>query len=442
MRMYDLIMKKRNGEALSAEEIRYLIKEYVDEKIPDYQMAAFLMAVYFKGMTEEETLAMTLEAARSGDMVDLSKIKGIKVDKHSTGGVGDKTTLIVAPMVAACGVKVAKMSGRGLGHTGGTIDKLESIPGFQTALTQDQFFEIVNTKGLSVVGQTGNLVPADKKLYALRDVTATVDSIPLIAVSIMSKKLAAGSDGIVLDVKMGSGAFMKTEKEAVFLAEEMVKIGENAGRKMVALVTNMDVPLGNYIGNTLELIEAVNTLKGNGPSDLTEISLQLAGNMLYLAGKGSLEECIEMAKNTITSGEALEKLIDMVEAQGGDASVIRDTEKFEKAPYKYEILAKQDGYIIAMDTEACGVASAMLGAGRETKDSRIDHKAGIIINRKTGEYVKKGECLATMYASEKELFAGAAKRYEQAVTIGEDIPEKKKLILARITKEMCETKMS
>ena len=442
MRAYDIIKKKRDGERLSKEEIDFFVKGYCNQIVSDEQTAAFLMAIFFNGLDIEETTNLTKTIIESGEVADLSQINGIKVDKHSTGGVGDKTTLVVLPIVASFGVKVAKLSGRGLGHTGGTIDKLESIPGFQTALTQDQFFEIVNTKGLSVVGQTGNLVPADKKLYALRDVTATVDSIPLIAVSIMSKKLAAGSDGIVLDVKMGSGAFMKTEKDAVSLAEEMVKIGENAGRKMVALVTNMDVPLGNYIGNTLELIEAVNTLKGNGPSDLTEISLQLAGNMLYLAGKGSLEECIEMAKNTITSGEALEKLIDMVEAQGGDASVIRDTEKFEKAPYKYEILAKQDGYIIAMDTEACGVASAMLGAGRETKDSRIDHKAGIIINRKTGEYVKKGECLATMYASEKELFAGAAKRYEQAVTIGEDIPEKKKLILARITKEMCETKMS
>lgn len=296
MRMYDLIMKKRSGEALNEKEIHFMIQGYVAGEIPDYQMAAFLMAVYFKGMTEEETVAMTQAVAHSGDMVDLSGIQGIKVDKHSTGGVGDKTTLIVAPIVAACGVKVAKMSGKGLGHTGGTIDKLESIPGMQTAISQERFFEIVNETGLSVVGQSGNLTPADKKLYALRDVTATVDSIPMIAVSIMSKKLAAGSDGIVLDVKTGSGAFMKTVEDSILLAKEMVSIGENAGRRTVALITDMDIPLGNNIGNSLEVIEAVHTLQGHGPEDLTQVSLQLAGNMMYLAGKGSIEECIEMAK--------------------------------------------------------------------------------------------------------------------------------------------------
>lgn len=440
MRMYDLIMKKRNAKALSEEEINYLITEYVAGNIPDYQMSAFLMAVYFNGMTEEETLAMTLAAAHSGDMVDLSAIDGIKVDKHSTGGVGDKTTLIVAPIVAACGVKVAKMSGRGLGHTGGTIDKLESIPGFQTALTQEKFFEVVNTIGLSVIGQTGNLAPADKKLYALRDVTATVDSIPLIAVSIMSKKLAAGSDGIVLDVKTGSGAFMKTVEDSVALAKEMVKIGENAGRKMVALITNMDIPLGRNIGNSLEVLEAIDTLKGNGPSDLTEVCLNLAGNMLYLAGKGSIADCIEMAKQAIVDGSALERFAAMVEAQGGDASVIWDTEKYEKAPYEYQVLAKEEGYITAMNTECCGIASSMLGAGRETKDSKIDYLAGIILNRKVGDYIKVGECIATMYASDEKLFEAAEKRYVSALTLEAERKDSLPLIFARITVDDIETK--
>ena len=287
MRMYDLIMKKRNGEALTEQEIQYMIREYVAGEIPDYQMSAFLMAVYFKGMTEEETLAMTQAVAHSGEMVDLSGISGVKVDKHSTGGVGDKTTMIIAPIVAACGVKVAKMSGRGLGHTGGTVDKLESIPGLQTSLSREEFFNVVNQTGLSVIGQSGNLAPADKKLYALRDVTATVDSIPLIAVSIMSKKLAAGNDCILLDVKTGSGAFMKSIDDSIALAKEMVAIGENAGRKTVALITDMDIPLGHNIGNSLEVIEAVETLRGNEPEDLTEVCVQLASNMLFLAGKGT-----------------------------------------------------------------------------------------------------------------------------------------------------------
>ena len=299
MRMYDIIAKKRDGEELSEEEIYYLINGFVSGEIPDYQMSSYLMAVYLKGMTQKETLYMTNAVAKSGDMVDLSPIKGIKVDKHSTGGVGDKTTLIVAPIVAACGVKVAKMSGRGLGHTGGTVDKLESIPGYRTNLSRDEFFRVVNETGLSVIGQSGNLTPADKKMYALRDVTATVESIPLIAVSIMSKKLAAGSDCILLDVKTGSGAFMKTIEDSVTLAKEMVKIGENAGRKTTALITDMDTPLGNYIGNSLEVIEAVNTLNGHGPEDLTKVCLQLATNMMVLAGIGSSDECLKKAKKTI-----------------------------------------------------------------------------------------------------------------------------------------------
>lgn len=438
MRMYDLIMKKRNGETLKEEEIRYLIEEYVAGNIPDYQMSAFLMAVYFKGMTDEETSIMTDAVAHSGDMVDLSGIEGIKVDKHSTGGVGDKTTLIIAPIVASCGVKVAKMSGRGLGHTGGTVDKLDSIPGMKTTLTQKEFFDVVNKTGLSVIGQSGNITPADKKLYALRDVTATVDNIPLIAVSIMSKKLAAGSDCILLDVKTGSGAFMKTLEDSIALAECMVRIGENSGRRTAALITDMDIPLGNNIGNSLEVIEAVETLKGNGPKDLTEICISLAGNMLYLAGKGELQECMTMAKDSIASGKALEKFIDMVEAQGGDSSVIKDLDKFKKAPFSYELKALKSGYITHMNTETCGIASMMLGAGRETKESNLDYAAGIILKHKVGDYVKEEEVIATLYASSKNLLEPAAEKLMGAFTIAEHNIKKEPLIFARIEKNKIE----
>lgn len=438
MRMYDLIMKKRNGEALTEQEIQYMIREYVAGEIPDYQMSAFLMAVYFKGMTEEETLAMTQAVAHSGEMVDLSGIEGVKVDKHSTGGVGDKTTMIIAPIVAACGVKVAKMSGRGLGHTGGTVDKLESIPGLHTSLSREDFFNVVNQTGLSVIGQSGNLAPADKKLYALRDVTATVDSIPLIAVSIMSKKLAAGNDCILLDVKTGSGAFMKSIDDSIALAKEMVAIGENAGRKTVALITDMDIPLGHNIGNSLEVIEAVETLKGNGPEDLTEVCVHLASNMLFLAGKGTLEECRSLVREVIANGEALKRLAAMVEAQGGDSSVIFDTDKFEKAAYQHEVLAKKSGYITFMDTESCGIASAMLGAGRETKDSQIDFAAGIILKKKVGDYVEAGEPMAVFYADKEELFATAELRYQAAVTIEDEKANETPLVYARVTKDQVE----
>lgn len=438
MRMYDLIMKKRNGGTLSEEEIRYMVREYVKGGIRDYQMSAFLMAVYFRGMTEEETLAMTMEVAHSGEMVDLSAIKGVKVDKHSTGGVGDKTTLIVAPIVAACGVKVAKMSGRGLGHTGGTVDKLESIPGFKTTLSREAFFDVVNKTGLSVIGQSGNLAPADKKLYALRDVTATVDSIPLIAVSIMSKKLAAGNDCILLDVKTGSGAFMKTVEDSITLAKEMVAIGENAGKKTVALITDMDNPLGCNIGNSLEVIEAVQTLKGQGPSDLTQVCRNLAANMLFLAEKGNLQECFKMVDEAVASGEALKRLEAMVKAQGGDPSVIRCTEGFAKAPYSYEVKARRTGYITSMDTESCGIASVMLGAGRETVDSQIDYKAGIILHKKVGDYVTEGESMASMYASDESLFEAAQARYEDAVKIEDVKAEKRPLIYARVTRDEVE----
>lgn len=438
MRMYDLIMKKRNGDALSSEEIDTMIREYVEGTIPDYQMAAFLMAVYFQGMNEDETLAMTNAVAHSGDMVDLSGIQGIKVDKHSTGGVGDKTTLIIAPIVAACGVKVAKMSGRGLGHTGGTVDKMESIPGMRTDLNQEEFFKVVNETGLSVIGQSGNMTPADKKLYALRDVTATVDSIPLIAVSIMGKKLAAGNDCILLDVKTGSGAFMKTVEDSIALAKEMVAIGENAGKRTVALITNMDIPLGNNIGNSLEVIEAVNTLRGVGPEDLTHESLNLASNMLFLAEKGTLEECRKMAEEAIHNGSALERLIAMVEAQGGDASVIRDTNHFAKAAYAQDLLATESGYIHSMDTEKIGIASSLLGAGRETVDSQIDYAAGITIHCKTGDYVEKGKAIATLYTSKIELYAEAMSTYAKAIVIGKEKPPVEPLIYARVTKNQVE----
>ena len=433
--MYDLIEKKRNGDILTKEEIIYMIDGYVKETIPDYQMSAMLMAIYFKGMNDEEIGIMTDTVAHSGDMVDLSAIHGVKVDKHSTGGVGDKTTLIIAPIVAACGAKVAKMSGRGLGHTGGTVDKLEAIPGMQTSLDRERFFEIVNRTGLSVIGQSGNMTPADKKLYALRDVTATVDSIPLIAVSIMSKKLAAGSDCILLDVKTGSGAFMKEVEDAITLAEKMVAIGEHAGKKTIALITDMDVPLGYNIGNSLEIIEAVDTLNGQGPDDLTEICYELASNMLYLAGKGGLQECKVLVKEAIESKAALNCLIEMVEAQGGDSSVIRDTQKFAKAAYSQDVCSPQAGYVSHINTEGCGIASVMLGAGRETKDSQIDYAAGISLRKKVGDKVNKGDVLATLYASDKALFSQAQIRFLKSYQIGTQPVEKEPLVFARVDKD-------
>ncbi len=435
MRMYDLIAKKRNGEILTEEEIRSMIDGYVKGEIPDYQMSAMLMAIYFKGMSDTETAVLTDAVAHSGDMVDLSPIEGIKVDKHSTGGVGDKTTLVVAPIVAACGVKVAKMSGRGLGHTGGTVDKLESIPGMKTTLTEEEFFEVVNTAGLSVIGQSGNLAPGDKKLYALRDVTATVESIPLIAASIMSKKLAAGSDCILLDVKTGSGAFMKTLEDSVTLAEKMVAIGEHAGKKTMALITNMDIPLGNLIGNSLEVIEAVETLKGRGPKDLTEVCLNLASGMLWLAGKGTQEECMAMAEKAIADGSALNRLTAMVKAQGGDPSVISDPSLFAKAPFKREVKAVKKGYLVHMNTEQCGIASSMLGAGRVTKESLIDYTAGIALKKKVGQEVEEGETIAVLYTSKQELFDAAEEEFVKAVTIADGKPEPEPLIYARVTRE-------
>ncbi len=435
MRMYDLIEKKKQGEALTKEEISFMIGGYVNGEIPDYQMSAMLMAICFKGMETQELTNLTLTMAHSGDMVDLSPIHGIKVDKHSTGGVGDKTTLVVAPTVAACGVKVAKMSGRGLGHTGGTVDKLESIPGFVTALDEEAFFEAVNKIGVSVIGQTGNLAPADKKLYALRDTTATVKSVPLIAASIMSKKLAAGSDCILLDVTTGSGAFIKDFEEAVILAQTMVNIGEGAGRRTVALITNMDTPLGSAIGNISEVKEVVELLKGDGPEDLKTVCLHLAANMLYLAEKGTMEECMTQVKNTLESGASYQKFLELVETQRGDSSYIEDTEKFEKAEFHYDVKAPAAGYITHMNTEQCGIASVVLGAGRETKESEIDFTAGIQIHKKTGDYVTKDDIIATLYSSSDVGFPTAADMLARAYEIGNEKPEEEKLILARVTKD-------
>lgn len=440
MRMYDLISKKRNGGALNKEEMTHLIEGYVKGEIPDYQMSAFLMAVYFQGMTKEETAIMTDLVARSGDVVDLSSIEGIKVDKHSTGGVGDKTTLIVAPLAAACGVKVAKMSGRGLGHTGGTVDKLESIPGMRVSLERDEFFDVVKRTGICVIGQSGNLTPADKKLYALRDVTATVESIPLIAVSIMGKKLAAGSDCILLDVKTGSGAFMNRVEDSLALAQEMVSIGESAGKKTVALITNMDIPLGNNIGNSLEVMEAVETLKNQGPKDLTEVCIELAANMVYLAEMGDMETCYGKVKEALESGAALQKLIEMVEAQGGDSGVIRDTSKFEKAFIVKEVVSPYDGYITFMDTKECGIASCILGAGRETKEDVIDYSAGIILKKKTGDKIQKGDILAVLYGNKEEKMQPAEEQFLKALKVEEVEPKAEKLVYARVTNDGVEWK--
>ena len=428
MRMYDLIEKKKRGETLTREEISYMVRGYVDGTIPDYQMSAMLMAVYFQGMGEQETSDLTLEMAHSGEMVDLSPIGGIKADKHSTGGVGDKTTLIAGPVAAACGVRVAKMSGRGLGHTGGTIDKLESIPGFRTSISREEFFRLVNENGIAVIGQSGNLVPADKKLYSLRDVTATVDSIPLIASSIMSKKLAAGSDAIVLDVKMGSGAFMKDLESATALAKERVGLAVRAGRRCCALITNMDIPLGMEIGNLLEMKEAALTLSGRGPEDLKEVSLELAANMMFLARIGELDECRRMAREALESGAALRTLAAMVRGQGGDESWILHPEQMPQAEFKLEAGAESSGYIASMDTEAIGIASVMLGAGRSTKEDTIDCLAGITLKKKYGDRVEAGETIAVLQASDESLLKPAAQKLLSAVSISETRPEEEPLV--------------
>lgn len=426
--MYDIIHKKRNGGELSEEEIRFFIEGYTDESIPDYQAAALCMAVYFRGMTPKETSILTLAMAESGDQIDLGGIEGFTVDKHSTGGVGDKTSLIVVPIVASCGGKVAKMSGRGLGHTGGTVDKLESIPGFRTELNPDEFIKQVNGIGLCIVGQTGELAPADKKLYALRDVTATVESIPLIASSIMSKKLAAGSKGIVLDVKTGSGAFMKTVEESENLAKEMVAICKSAGRSVTAVITNMDIPLGDSVGNSLEVIEAIKTLKGEGESDLTEVCLTLAAQMLSMVTGEDEKTCYSMAKGAIDNGLAINKLREMISAQGGNANVVDDYSLFKQPKYTAEIFSECDGYIEHTDAEKIGIASVILGAGREKKGDPIDPSAGIVLKKKTGDYVKKGEPLAVFYTDDEGKIEGAKQEFLNAFTFGNERTQPQKLI--------------
>ena len=420
MRMYDLIDKKRHGGKMTKEEIDFIVKGFTDGNIPDYQMSAFLMAVCCNGMDTEETTQLTLAMAHSGDMLDLSPINGVKVDKHSTGGVGDKTSLVIGPMVAALDIPVAKMSGRGLGHTGGTIDKLESIKGFSTSISPEKFFEDVNRVKLAITGQSANLAPADKKIYALRDVTATVSNISLISSSIMSKKLASGADVIVLDVKTGSGAFMKTLDDSVALAKAMVDIGNGAGRKTYGVITDMNQPLGRAVGNSLEVIEAINALKGNGPADLMEDALALGTYMVYGAGKAeSPEEARKMLLWTITDGSALKKMAEFVEAQGGDPSYVYDTDKFEKASIIEPVLSDREGYISSIHTDEVGMTSLILGGGRETKESVIDLSVGIMIDKKIGTYVKKGEPLATLYANDKDKLEAAKQRFLGAYTIGE-----------------------
>lgn len=432
MRIYDIILKKRYGEELTDEEIEFFVSSASNGEIEDYQITALLMAICFNGMTKRETATLTLAMARSGDMVDLSAIDGYTVDKHSTGGVGDKTTLIVSPIVASLGGKVAKMSGRGLGHTGGTVDKLESIEGFKTTLSGTDFLNQVNKIGLSVIGQSGDLAPADKKLYALRNDTATVDSIPLIASSIISKKLAAGSKGIVLDVKTGSGAFMKSVEESEALAKAMVEIGKSAGRDMVAVISNMDIPLGNAVGNSLEVIEAVETLKGNGSADLTAVCIELAANMLTLVTGKDKETCTEMAKGAIADGSALEKLGQMVSEQGGNPDWIYDTSLFPKAEFEYEIKSEADGCIEQMDAEKIGVASLLLGAGRNTKADIIDFAAGIILKAKTGDKVAKGDTVAILYTNDKSKIPAAVEKFNEALTFSSDPVEKQPLIYSVI----------
>ncbi len=429
MNFVDIIRKKRDGSELTKEEIEYFAFSAADSSVPDYQLSALLMAICFNGLNERETLELTDAMARSGDMADLSGIDGIKGDKHSTGGVGDKTTLIVAPIVASCGVKIAKMSGRGLGHTGGTVDKLESIPGFRTSLESDEFVSVVNQCGICVTGQSGKLCPADKKLYALRDVTATVDNISLIASSIMSKKLAGGADCIVLDVKCGSGAFMKDENSAAELAEKMVEIGRGAGRKIAALITDMDIPLGRNIGNSLEIIEAVEALKGNGPDDLRQVSVSLAAKLLELAGKGTFDECKNLAESKIRDGSALKKLEEMVLLQGGNPEYIRNTDMFPSANYIYNVIMPESGYITQMNTSGIGSVCVSLGAGRLKKEDVVDPSAGIILHKKTGDYAEKGDIIAELHALDKSLFAYAEEQFIASLTIGKEKPSSKPLVL-------------
>lgn len=429
MRMYDIIVKKRNGEALTDEEIAFFVKGYTDGSIPDYQASALLMAIYFQGMTEHETSSLTMEMAHSGDMLDLSAIKGKKADKHSTGGVGDKTSLVLTPIAAAIGIPVAKMSGRGLGHTGGTIDKLESFPGFTTSISEETFIHNVNTIGIAIAGQTKNMAPADKKLYALRDVTGTVDSIPLIASSIMSKKLAAGADVIVLDVKTGSGAFMKTEEDSIKLAEEMVKIGNNVGRKTLAVISDMDEPLGYAVGNAIEVKEAIDTLNGHGPADLLELCLTIGSLMAIGTGKAdSVEEARKLLLEKLNDGSALKKFAEFVEAQGGDSAPVFNTELLPQASIVREVTSPVDGYVSHIESDRVGISAMKLGGGRETKESEIDLSVGILINKKVGDSVKKGEKIATLYANDEAKLAAAIDELTQAYSYSQTPVDRPKLI--------------
>lgn len=433
MRMVDIISKKRDGGELSQEEIKFVVDGYTKGDIPDYQMSSLAMAIFFQDMSDEERAALTMAMVESGDQIDLSNINGIKVDKHSTGGVGDTTTLVLAPLVAALDIPVAKMSGRGLGHTGGTIDKLEAVDGFHVEISEEEFVRLVNENHIAVIGQTGNLTPADKKIYALRDVTGTVNSIPLIASSIMSKKIAAGADAIVLDVKTGNGAFMKTVEEAEALAEAMVKIGNQVGRKTMAIISDMSQPLGNAIGNALELREAIDTLKGEGPEDLTELVLSLGAQMVVLAQKAdTLEDARAMLQSVIDNGQALEKFKTFLANQGGDASIVDEPSKLPSAEYQYELPAKKSGVVSDMVANEIGIASMMLGAGRQTKEDEIDLAVGLVLHKKVGDAVEAGESLLTIYAYQNDVEQVKQKLYEN-ITISEtaDSPQ---LIYKVITK--------
>lgn len=413
MRMVDLIAKKRDGHALTTEEINFIVEGYTNGDIPDYQVSSLAMAIFFQDMNDQERADLTMAMVNSGDTIDLSAIEGVKVDKHSTGGVGDTTTLVLGPLVAALGVPVAKMSGRGLGHTGGTIDKLEAVSGFHVEIENDEFMRLVNENKIAVIGQSGNLTPADKKLYALRDVTATVNSIPLIASSIMSKKIAAGADAIVLDVKTGAGAFMKTDEDAKRLAEAMVRIGNNVGRNTMAVISDMSQPLGEAIGNALEVQEAIDTLQGKGPKDLEELCLTLGSQMVYLAGQASsLEDAREKLIEVMNNGKALESFKTFLSAQGGDASVVDDPSKLPQAQFKVEVEAKEDGYVSEIVADEIGTAAMLLGAGRATKESEIDLAVGLMLRKKVGESVKKGESLVTIYANRENVEDVKAKIYE------------------------------
>lgn len=428
MRIYDIIADKRDKKELTDEQIAYFVTAYTKGEIEHYHASALLMAIYLNGMTDRETVTLTTEMAKSGDMLDLSEIDGITVDKHSTGGVGDKTTLIVAPIVASLGLKTAKMSGRGLGHTGGTVDKLESINGFSTSLSPEDFINNVKKHGICVVGQSGDLAPADKKIYALRDSTATVGSMPLIASSIMSKKLAAGASCIVLDVKTGSGAFMKTPEDAEELSRKMVDIGKSAGRKVAAVISDMDTPLGKNIGNSLEVIEAVEVLKGESHGDLREVSLVLAGNIIALAEGISAEEGIKKAACQLESGAAYRKFREFIAAQGGDLRQIDDFSLFSQPLYSKDVLCENEGYICGMNAEMIGTASVILGAGRVKKDDPIDHSAGIILHRKTGDKVLPGEKLVTLYTNNKESFSSAEKLIYESIKISKEKASRPALI--------------